>query len=261
MTNSKPDSPNGAMAKPAKGGPGRWLPLIVLGLGFVGFLVVDRFFLNISQYLSFESLRDNQAVLKQWVADNGVLSAATFIALYIVVVAFSLPGGALLSIVGGFLFGWLMGGIFIVAGATVGATLVFLAARTALGDLLRKRAGATIQRMEAGFRENAFNYLLVLRLVPLFPFFVVNIVPAFLGVSLPTYFWATAIGIIPGTFVYASVGNGLGAVFERGDVPDLGIIFEPAILGPLVGLAVLALIPVVYQKVRGRTSPAKNDTV
>ena len=135
-------------------------------------------------------------------------------------------------------------------GATAGATIVFLIARSALGETLRAKAGPRIRRMEEGFRADALSYLLVLRLIPLFPFWLVNIVPAFLGVPVRTYVLGTFIGIIPGSFVYASVGNGLGAVFEAGGTPDLGIIFEPAILLPIVGLAVLALLPVAYRKVR-----------
>ncbi len=117
---------------------------------------------------------------------------------------------------------------------------------------LRRRAGPWIGRLEAGFRENALSYLLVLRLVPLFPFWLVNLVPAFLGVPLTTYALGTFVGIIPGSFVYASVGNGLGAVFDAGGTPDLTIIFEPEILLPIIGLSLLALIPVVYKKFKGK---------
>ena len=137
-------------------------------------------------------------------------------------------------------------------GATIGATALFLAARYAFADLLRAKAGPAIRKMEDGFREDAFNYLLVLRLVPIFPFWLVNLVPAFLGVSLKVYVIATFIGIIPGGFVYALVGNGLGAIFDRGEVPDLLIIFQPQILAPILGLAVLAVIPVIYKKMKQR---------
>ena len=121
-----------------------------------------------------------------------------------------------------------------------------------IGETLRAKAGPRIRRMEEGFRADALSYLLVLRLIPLFPFWLVNIVPAFLGVPVRTYVLGTFIGIIPGSFVYASVGNGLGAVFEAGGTPDLGIVFTPAILLPIVGLAVLALLPVAYRKYRAR---------
>jgi uncharacterized membrane protein YdjX (TVP38/TMEM64 family) len=137
-----------------------------------------------------------------------------------------------------------------VIAATCGATVVFLIARTALGDSLRQKAGPAMRRMEAGFRENALNYLLFLRLIPVFPFWLVNLVPAFLGVPLATYVLATLVGIIPGSLVYASVGNGLGTVFEAGGRPDLGIIFEPEIILPILGLAVLAILPVAYKKIR-----------
>jgi uncharacterized membrane protein YdjX (TVP38/TMEM64 family) len=106
--------------------------------------------------------------------------------------------------------------------------------------------------MEEGFHENALSYLLVLRLIPIFPFWLINIVPAFLGVALGTYVLGTFIGIIPGSLVFASVGNGLGAVFDAGQTPDLGIIFEPQIIGPILGLAVLALLPIAYRKFRSR---------
>ena len=166
-------------------------------------------------------------------------------------IALSVPGGAILTIAGGFLFGIVPGTLLVLVGATVGATIVFLIARTALGDALRAKAGPRIRRMEEGFRRDALSYLLVLRLIPIFPFWLVNIVPAFLGVPLRTYVLGTFVGIIPGGFVYASVGNGLGAVFDAGGTPDLGIIFEPAILLPIVGLAVLALLPIVYRQIQG----------
>jgi uncharacterized membrane protein YdjX (TVP38/TMEM64 family) len=158
-------------------------------------------------------------------------------------------GGA--AVHGGLLFGTIAATIYVVIGATVGATGLFLAARTALGEPLRARAGPAVKRMEKGFQENALSYLLVLRLVPLFPFFVVNLVPAFLGVPLRTYVIGTVLGIIPGSFVYASVGNGLGAIFDAGQTPDLKIIFQPDILIPIIGLAILSLIPIAYKKFKG----------
>ena len=133
--------------------------------------------------------------------------------------------------------------------------MLFLVARHALGDVLRGRAGPFVARMEAGFRANALNYLLVLRLIPLFPFWLVNLVPAFVGVRTSTYVLGTLLGIIPGTFVYASVGNGLGAVFDAGETPDLAIIFKPEILLPIVGLALLALLPIAYKRFQARRKP------
>jgi len=223
----------------------RWLPLMALAAGFVLFFV-----LGLDTYLSFDALEENQAWLERQVAENAALTAIAFMLVYGLVAAFSIPGGAFLTILGGFLFGTVLGSIYVVTGATLGAIAVFLAARTALGDALRRRAGASIERMRAGFQENALNYLLFLRLIPIFPFWLVNLVPAFLGVPLRTYAIGTFIGIAPGSVVYASVGNGVGKLIAQGERPDLGIIFEPAILGPIIGLAVLSMLPVAYKKYR-----------
>ncbi len=228
----------------------RLWPLAVLAAGFIAF-----FALGLNDYVTLDTLRDNREALQKLVAENVVLAAAIYMLVYTVMVAFSLPGALIATLTGGFLFGTLLGGFYTVFAATAGATVVFLAAKTALGDLLLARAGPGIQKMEAGFQKNAFSYLMVLRLVPLFPFFLVNLAPAFLGVKLRTYVAATFLGIIPGTFVFASVGNGLGAIFDRGGTPDLGIIFEPEILLPILALAALALIPVVYKRLTGRHTP------
>ncbi len=230
-----------------QGLPWRYLPIAVLAAGLIAF-----FALGLHEYVTFETLKANRIELLDFVGHNLALAILIFIVGYAVVVAFSIPGGAVLTITGGFLFGLTTGTLSTVVGATFGATGLFLAARLAVGDVLRKKAGKIIQKMEAGFQENAFNYLLVLRLVPIFPFWLVNLAPALLGVTLRTYVIATFIGIVPGTFVYTSIGNGLGAVFDRGETPDLGIIFEPAILIPIVGLALLALLPIAYKKMKGR---------
>jgi len=221
----------------------RLWPLVVLGAGAVAF-----FAFGIGDYITLDTLRDNREALQTLVSENLLRAALVYIVIYTVLVAFSVPGALIATLTGGFLFGTLYGGLYTVVGATVGATIVFLAAKTALGDLLRAKAGPGIRKMEAGFKKNAFSYLLVLRLVPLFPFFLVNLAPAFLGVPLRTYVVATFFGIIPGTFVFASVGNGLGAVFDSGQDPDLGIIFQPEVLFPILGLAALSLIPVIYQR-------------
>jgi uncharacterized membrane protein YdjX (TVP38/TMEM64 family) len=225
----------------------RLLPLAVLAAGLAAF-----FLFGLDDYLTFETLRDHRAWLLQQVAESAVLTSLIFVAIYIVVVAFSLPGGAVMTITGGFLFGQWLGTLYVLAAATVGATILFLAARTALGDLLRARAGPFLKKMEVGFQENALNYLLVLRLIPLFPFFIVNLVPAFLGVSLRTYVIATFVGIIPGSFVYATVGAGLGSIFDAGEEFTATSILTPQIITALIGLAILALLPVVYKKVKAR---------
>ncbi len=226
----------------------RLLPLAVLAVGLAAF-----FTLGLQRYVTFDALARHHEALHAGVAGHPVAAPLLYIAVYILAIAFSVPGGTILTMAGGFLFGTAGGGVCALVGATVGATILFLAARTAFGEALRARAGSALQRMEAGFRRDAFNYLLVLRLVPLFPFFVVNLVPAFLGVRLRAYVGATALGIIPATFVFASVGNGLGAVFDLGRTPDPGLLLTPPILLPILGLAALALIPVVYRLMRRRT--------
>ncbi|KJE33918.1 membrane protein [Thalassospira sp. HJ] len=206
--------------------------------------------------LSFDTLRENRDLLQDFVADNPVSSVLFFMGLYVVSVALSLPIGSILTITGGFLFGSFLATSYIVIGATLGATIVYLAARYAFYDLMRAKAGNAVRKMEEGFAENAFSYLMVLRLIPIFPFWLVNLVPALLGVKLRSFVLGTMIGIIPGTFVYASIGDGLGALFDQGKTPDLGIIFEPRILTPIIGLAVLALLPVAYKKLRQSKSGA-----
>lgn len=221
----------------------RFLPLILLASGLIAF-----FALGLDRYVTLDTLRDNREALTAWVAENWLLAALLYVGAYIAMVAFSLPGALVATLTGGFLFGVLLGGILTVIGATIGATFIFLAAKTALGDALRVRVGPGLRRIEEGFSKNAFSYLLVLRLVPLFPFFLVNLAPAFLGVPILTYVVTTFFGIMPGTFVFASLGDGLGAVFEAGRDPDLGLIFEPRIIGPILGLAALALVPVIYRR-------------
>ena len=225
------------------------IPLFVLIVGLVAFFVFD-----LDRFLSLEALKENREALTGWVADTGIIAWLTYAGIYALVTAFSIPGGAVMTIAGGFLFGPLLGGTLTVVGATVGATAVFLAARYALADVLRDKAGSAIRKMEDGFKENALSYLLFLRLIPVFPFWLVNLVPAFLSVPVGVYIIGTAIGIIPGTFVYAFVGDGVGALLEAGEDINLGIIFEPRFLGPIVGLGALALLPVLYKKFKGRSA-------
>jgi uncharacterized membrane protein YdjX (TVP38/TMEM64 family) len=223
----------------------RLLPLLVLASGVVAFFV-----LGLNEYLTLDLLKENRAALKDWVHDNKTQAVLLFILAYIVTAAFSLPLGALLSIAGGFLFGSVFGTAWIVIGATIGATILFLVAKTSLGEPMRQRFATQIKSMEEGFRANAFSYLMLLRLVPLFPFWLVNLAPAFLGVSLVTFVVTTFLGIIPGAFVFASIGNGLNALFEAGEQPDLRLttlITRPDFYIPIIGLAVLSLIPIVYR--------------
>jgi len=240
---SDPEAPPRSLAR-------RLLPLAVLA----GILVLF-FALGLQRYVSFAALRDHRAALAGFVQSEAALAPLLFIGVYVIAVAASLPGGAVLSVAGGFLFGTLAGTVYVVIGATLGATGLFLAARSAVGDGLRRRLGGLGARMAAELAQNAFSYLLVLRLVPLFPFWLVNLVPAVAGVPLRTYVLATVLGIIPASFVFVSIGSGLGAVFDRGETPDLSVILSPAVLVPLLGLAVLALIPVAYRRWQGRRRP------
>jgi uncharacterized membrane protein YdjX (TVP38/TMEM64 family) len=225
----------------------RLVPVLVLVAGLVVF-----FALGLERYLSFDTLREHRAALRAWVETSGVRAALLFMAIYTTAVAFSLPGATVLSITGGFLFGTVWGTVCIVVSATLGATVLFLTAKTAFGDAWRARAGPWLQNMEAGFRDNALSYLLVLRLVPLFPFFIVNLVPALLGVPLSTYVLGTFVGIIPGAVIYATVGAGLGSIFDAGGEFSATDILTPQVLLSLIGLAVLAMLPVVYKKFKTR---------
>ena len=188
----------------------RLLPLILLGLGLFA-----AFCLDLPQYLNFESLQQNRTAILEWKLENYTVSIFAYVIAYGIATAISIPGAIWMTIAGGFMFGTLKGGVLVVVGATLGATIVFLAARFAFADYFHAKCSGTIQKMEAGFQENAFSYLLVLRFVPLFPFWLVNLVPAFLGVSIRTFVVTTFIGIIPGTFVYASLGNGLGHIIDH----------------------------------------------
>ena len=206
-------------------------------------------------YLSFEALRDNREMLIAYRDAHYALAVVVFMAIYVVIAGFSLPGATIATLTGGFLFGTFPGVLFNVGAASIGATVVFLAARWGLGDRLAAKMDASEGKVKAikdGIDENQWSMLFIIRLVPLVPFFVANLIPALVGVSLWRYVVSTFIGIIPGGLVYTSVGAGLGEVFARGETPDLGIIFEPHVLLPILGLATLAFLPVVLKLIRGK---------
>ncbi len=230
----------------------KMIPLFIL-VG--GILIV--WLTGIYQYLSFDTLKENRALILNFVQNSFWNALLIFALLYIVVVAMSIPGATFLTITAGFLFGSLLGTIIVVISATLGATILFLIAKTSLGEKLRSKAVPWLQKMEKGFKDNALSYLLVLRLVPLFPFFIVNLVPAFLGVSARTFVIATGLGIIPGSFVYVSVGTGLGSLFDQGKNLSLQGVLSPDILVALGGLALLSMLPVFYKKIKGSDVPPK----
>ena len=186
----------------------RFLPLAVILAGMALALAF-----GLHRHLSFDQLLARRVELKQYVDGHLATSLVAYVLGYALVVALSLPGGLVLTIFGGFLFGWLIGGIAALVAATTGAFVIFLAARTSLGDMLAAKAGPFLQRLAAGFRRDAVAYMLFLRLVPVFPFWLVNIAPALLGVPFATYALTTVVGIVPGTFAFAFAGAGLdGAV-------------------------------------------------
>lgn len=227
----------------------RYLPLILIAIG----AAFGWFFLR--DYLSFDTLRDNREVLLAFRDANYLAMATGFIAVYVLIVAFSLPGATIATLAGGFLFGLFPGAFYVVGAATIGAIVIFLAAKWGLGEALAARMDASSGRIKAlkkGIEDNEFSMLFLIRLVPVVPFFVANLLPALVGVSLGRYAVTTFFGIMPGSVVYTWVGAGLGEVFARGDTPDLGIIFEPAILGPILALCALALLPIIIRAVRGR---------
>ena len=167
-----------------------------------------------------------------------------YIVIYIVQTAFSLPGAAILTLAGGFLFGALLGTVYVNIGATVGATLAFIAARYLFRDAVEKKFGHKLDAIQQGFAKNAFNYLLTLRLIPLFPFFLVNLASGLTRMHLPTYVVGTTLGILPGSFVFANAGKQLGTINSLEDIAS------PGVIGAFVLLGLLALVPVIYQKVK-----------
>lgn len=225
----------------------KFVPIVVVAVG-----LLCAYLFGLQDYLSLDALaRQRQALLAE-VADNRVLAAFIYVALYAVAVAFAFPAASVLTIIGGFLFGWLTGGLLTAFAATLGATALFLAARTALSDMLQRKAGPRIQRLRDGFNRDAFTYLLVLRLAPIFPFFVLNIAPAIFGVRLRVFMAATALGILPGTFAYAYLGEGLDsallAAAEAGRSLSIGDLATPQLTIALAALACVATIPILVKK-------------
>ncbi len=208
---------------------------------------------GLASFLSLDTLRTHRETLTVWVSGNVVVAAITYVAVYVVAVAFSFPGAVVLTLAGGFLFGAVLGTLLTVTGATIGAALVFVFAKAIFGDHALDRFGAPAARLAEGIRRNAVSYLLALRLVPLFPFFLVNLVPAFVGVPLITYVVTTFFGIIPGTAVFSLTGAGLGSVLDRGGAITPGSILTPEIIAGLVGLAGLSLIAIPLRKRFERT--------
>ncbi|MDC0344612.1 VTT domain-containing protein [Alphaproteobacteria bacterium] len=221
----------------------KYLPLITI-LGLAGIIWWFGFY----KFLTLETLEAHQKSLENYVGQNHLFSLLFYSVLYILVVSLSLPGATVMTLMGGFFFGQWLGTIVVVLSATIGATVFFVSAKLASQDLLQKKAGAWAKRMQAGFQKNAFSYLLLLRLIPLFPFVGINLATALLQIPLRTFCLATLMGIIPGSFVYVSLGVALRTVSQK--ELDMSLLQDPSILFPLGGLVILAVLPLLYQRMK-----------
>ena len=233
-------------AEQAPNSTGKIVIALLLAAGIAAF-----FYFDLGQYLSLDALKKNRDSLLAYTESNFGVAVALFICVYMIQTAFSLPGGAILTLAGGFLFGSLLGTVFVNVGATTGATLAFLAARYLLRDWVETKFGDRLEPIQAGFAKNAFSYLMTLRLIPAFPFFLVNLVSGLTRVNLGTYVIATAVGIIPGSFVFAYAGRQLGTI------NSLGEIASPPVLLAFTLLGLLALLPIVYRKFTGKKGPGE----
>lgn len=219
----------------------RFLPLIVLAcLAVAGFFLVRG--------SGWESLAHHQGELTDWVHSHPIASAALFMAAYMLTAALSLPQGALLTVAGGLLFGTVLGGVLTVTGATIGASILLVVVRSAFAGTLERHRHRIPEQVQNRLARDGFAYLLALRLVPLFPFWLVNLAAAFAGIRLAAFFPATLLGIAPASFVLSSIGSGVGGILARGGTPDLSVLFSARILLPLLGLAVLSLLPVLFRR-------------
>lgn len=247
----------------------RFAPIVVIVLAMAAVFATGA-----HRHISLETLVRHRMAIEAFISGHFLTAFAAFIGIYVVVVALSIPGSLILSISGGILFGTLVGGLANLVGATTGATIVFLIAKSACGESLARRAGPLARKIADGFCANAFSYLLFLRLIPAFPFFLVNLAPALVGVKLSTFVGATALGILPGTFAFAFLGSGLDSVIAAQEVAyraclasgrtdcavnfDLGMIVTPQLITALVALGVFALVPVVVKRVRAHNARARS---
>ncbi len=229
----------------------RFLPILIVVAG-----LVFGYMMGWQRYFSFDVLVESRATLKALVAEHPIAAPLAFIGVYASAVALSFPAASILTIFGGFLFGWLLGGILVAIAATLGATAIFLAARSAFGDVLRARVKGRAAQLADGFERDAFGYLLALRLAPVVPFFVLNIAPALFKVPLRTYVGATAIGILPGVFAYSYLGRGLDSAVIAAQQAGRNLspkhLLTPQVTIAFVLLAVVALIPTLVKRWRRR---------
>lgn len=229
-------------------------------LAVIVILFVAAFASGITERLSLEALRQSGEQLQAFAREKPLQAVAIYLAIYIGSVAVSLPGALILSLTGGFLFGPIGGGCAAVTGASLGSTITFLVFRTAFGDALRRKPGALLTRIEEGFKGDAFNYLLTLRLIPAFPLLVVNVAAGLMNIRVRTFMLASVLGMIPSSFVYAGIGAGLGHLFAQGGPVTVETLFSPRIYLPIIGMGVLAFLPPLWRhwrKRRGAAPPPK----
>lgn len=217
----------------------------LLPVGVVVALLGTAYATGLTDYFSVESLQQNKAAIDAYVSSNFVLAALTYFAVYTIAVSVSFPGASFLTLAGGAIFGWFWGGTITVFAATAGASIIFLIAKSALGDTLEQKAGKRLSKLREGFQADAFNYLLTLRIAPVVPFWITNIAPALFGMDLKRYVIATFLGIIPGTYAYAFIGQQVGAAVGA----DGGGVVRAVALG-LGALAVASVIPLIWKRIR-----------
>lgn len=232
-------------------------------LAVIGGLLVVGYWMGIFEHFGLSSFIKHRQALGDYVEANFILAAFGFILLYASLVAISFPGASFLTIASGFFFGGILGGSFAVIGATIGAVIIFIIAKTSFGDFLKQKAGPFVSKMVEGFKKDSFQYLLTLRLVPVFPFWVLNIVPALLDMKVKPYALATFLGIIPGTFTYAYIGTGMDSIIadvaekqpgcaQAGNCKlDFGSLVTPEILIAITMLGVISILPLIIKKIRG----------
>jgi uncharacterized membrane protein YdjX (TVP38/TMEM64 family) len=247
----------------------RFAPLLVIVLAMVAVFATGA-----HRHVSLETLVRHRMTIDAFIDAHLLAAVGAFIGLYVVSVALSIPGSSLMSISGGILFGTLIGACATVVGATTGATIIFLVAKSAAGESLIRRAGPLAVKLAEGFRQEAFSYLLFLRLVPAFPFFIINLVAAIAGIRLTSFVAATFIGIIPATLAFSFLGAGLDSVITAQEQPyraclaagrtdcrvalDLSTIITPQLLAALVALGLMALLPVVVKRWRARGASSRS---
>ena len=222
----------------------RFSPIILILL----FMLLAYFF-DLFDFLSFDSLKEYNNSLKSSLQNHPILFPLLYILIYIVATALSIPGALFLTITAGFLFGKYLATVYVVIGATIGASILFIAAKTAIKDFFIKKAGKLMNKISVGFQKNAKCYLLFLRLIPLFPFWLVNIAPALFNIKFRTFLWTTFFGIIPGSFIYAQAGVGLESLLRQEKFSiDTFITFEIKLALILLGL--LMLLPIIFKKIK-----------